>query len=211
MMEALKGALTYRRYRVRGRPPADFKESYRKEIERHAFRDIDISIEKLRSVGWVTTRHLFDTDFSSPDKFLFQHYIRLMVRIDQLTIPAKLFAAYFTQKEEAYLAEHPGLERLPRGVKDALKLKVREEILARGLLPATQAHELVWNLNSGSLFFFSTSKKANEEMIELFKETFQLSLFFAHPLLVAYEEGDAAVEEAIEKLDPVVFSHPGTN
>ncbi|RME54362.1 MAG: hypothetical protein D6795_04300 [Deltaproteobacteria bacterium] len=208
-MGSLSGTLTYRRYRVIGRPPEDFKERYSKELARHAFREVDSAIEKLRSAGWVTIRHLFDTDFSSPDRFLFNQYIRLVLRIDQLTIPAKLFSAYYTRRAEAYLAEHPEVERISRSLEEALKQKVREEIIRKGILPSTQAYELVWNLDSGRLFFFSTSKKANEEMIERFQQTFGLSLRFAHPLLLAYEfTEDASFEEAIEGLEPVVFSHP---
>lgn len=209
-MASLRGPLTYRAYWVDGQPPKAFKETYQKEIQRYAFRDIDVSLDILRSVGWVSVNHLFDRDFSGTEKFLWNQYIRLTFRADQLTIPSKLFKAYYTQKEQEYRKKNPQLERIPKRVKDALKQQVREEIIQKGVLPKTQDYEMVWNLNSGQVFFFTTGKRVNEEFMDLFQKTFGLSLIFAHPLIRSHRSAqDQNLQQAIESLNPSSFCLPG--
>ena len=57
---------------------------------------------------------------------------------------------------------------------------------------------MAWNLSDGTLFFFSTNKKAMVLLEEFFKETFDLSIVLQIPWNIALHVGD---EENVARLD----------
>jgi DNA recombination-dependent growth factor C len=208
-MGAIAGSLTMKRYFVKGPTNTAFKDEYFKGVQKQAFREIDIhSDELLRKVGWVSVDDLLDNTFDDVSKILYNQYICLTMRIDTLAIPPKVFQAHFEQQEKKYLKENPKLKKLPKAVREELKDSLRKKLLA-GAIPNSAGYDMVWNLNTHRLYFWSLSKKALEDFEDLFKKSFNFFLIPDHPLV--YQVRTKLKPEqlpGIESLKPTHFFFP---
>ena len=172
-MGLLNGTVTARRYRVTGELPGDFKDTLVRELPRHAFKEINPKINPEMSIGWVNPFDPLDTSLGL-EKVLLGKYMLLGVRKDYKSVSGAIFRARLADAMRARSRERHGRRLTPPEI-SALKDEVKAKIL-ESVSPATTLNEMVWNYETGDVYFSSLSSKASIEFMDLFEECFKLSL-----------------------------------
>jgi hypothetical protein len=186
-MSLTAGSVTCRVWRVLDTLPPGFKETFERNLRRHAFRPIDPERGQLQAVGWVNARQLLDAELRL-EKVLFGNLIVLALRVDRLAINLKVFRATLAQAIDKALRDNDR-RRLSREERLVLEDKVRLDLI-KSTQPATNVYEVIWRLEDGVLFFGSTSNKLSGIFSDLFTETFQVSIEPQFPYLRAQQWAD---------------------
>ncbi len=190
-MGFLSGPLTVRCYRVEADPPEGFRAIYPEALLAHAFHAPMSKAWREDVVGWVVTENLLDTHFDRVEAWLFNQYAYFSLRVDKKSLPARLVKAMH-QKRIQQWCEETGAKACPRDVRADLKDALELELLQK-TLPRVQVTECVWNLADRTVWFHSTSEKANERFRKLFHQTFGLVLLPDNPLEWVDEQAAAAL------------------
>lgn len=197
------GAISFRRYFIVGRFPKDVTDVFIESLRTHSFGRLGVTNDYMQ-VGWIGTGHLFESEIQA-EKIALGRYVHLALRVDRYAPPASLVKSYVRQEEETMLAAS-GREYLSKGerkqAREAARLRVEQEARA-GQFRRMSAFPLLIDLEGRSLLFGNLGSKANEKLIELFRETFGARLEIAEPERVAQQLMTAAGRErAIENLEP---------
>ena len=146
-----------------------------------------------------------DTELDS-SKYIYTDYIVLALRVDAWSIPATTLKIY-TEAEVQRVMEEQKRESLSRYEVSEIKERVKLELKQR-TLPTIKTVDMVWSLQDGVVRFFSSSQKMNLDFMDLFEDTFSMTLMPLGVLaaLELEETGLVATErERVERLDPCVF------
>lgn len=171
-MGILSNTVTICHYEVNGPlPDAELVSWVQQRLTEHSFRSIDNSSEEL-SVGWVHFDDSLASDFGSEADFCRDEWFVLTLRRDQRRVPGGLLRAHLDMAQRAWMAQNPGLSRIPKQKREELKEAVQGALLAR-TLPAPAVYDAVWNSRTGVVTFTSTSAKLIEIFEEAFKRTFE--------------------------------------
>jgi hypothetical protein len=199
-MGALAGSIAVRRYRVLGAPPADFKESYEKNIRAHVLVPVDPSRNEDRSIGWCSLydENNLDLDFA---QFYFDDRILLSLRVDVLKPPAAQVKRLLQQRQRELEAQRhaPLTAGALRDLKAILVAELRQKTP-----PKTKSVDMVWELTTQRLYFFSQSKGMNETFVGLFAQTFNLPIDLEGPGFWAGQlaEAETALDSALKSARP---------
>lgn len=194
-MGATSGALSYRRYFVKGELPSEPLQTLTRAVAKFAFRDIDPESEEDRALGWASAESILNTEIEQTD--LFQGpYLLVTLRVETLRPPASLVRAHLIEETRQRLAS-TGRERMPRAERKALLEEIQVR-LKRQMLPTIRGYDMVWHLDSGLMRFWSHSPKLNEEFLELFEDTFGMQAVPETPFTTAERLG--LNEESLEQL-----------
>jgi hypothetical protein len=191
MMGILANTVSICHFKVQGElPQQDLYTWTAHQLAANRFNPIDQSTEEL-STGWV---HLDDprlADFDSPATCWRENYLVFTLRRDRRAVPSAVLKAHFERAKEQYLAENPGLSKLPKQKREDLKEAVRATLLSQ-TLPTPATYDAVWDTKSGMVTFSSLSPKVIEMFEELFKKTFEgLRLSAFHP----YARAESVLDE----------------
>jgi recombination associated protein RdgC len=179
-MGILKGGLTARRYLVEGEIPDDFRERYAEVLEMHQFRERKAAGAGEEVYGWVQAHNLLDNDFTDTNRWLYNHYVLVALRVDKKTLPSRLFKAHLEKRIKQWCADN-GREKAPASIRTEQKDQLELEMLAK-TLPSVAVVEFCWNIVDRWAIFHSTSDKANDRFRTLFRTTFGLVLTPFSPL-----------------------------
>jgi recombination associated protein RdgC len=192
-----------------GDVPDDVPGTSLKRIRAQAFVPLVPEEDTAERHGWASADDPFDLELDH-EKIFFNEYVTLTIRIDRWAIPSSLLKASIRDAEEKALAKR-GAERLGRQAKAEIKDMVIKK-LRKQLVPSTKAVDLVWNLRTNVVLFFSHSKKMHELAGELFEKTFKLRLWLESPGTAADRSGlDAAAERAFHELVPTTLASDGAS
>lgn len=200
-MGLLSSSATFVRYAVEGELPPNFLDFAAERIAQNAYRDIDDNFEE-RSVGWVSVLSMFDSSFEYASFAVGDHMV-LTLRVDERTVAPKVLKK-FTMKEEARLLKERQIPKLSRAQKIEIKENVKLMLLKKAM-PAPATYDLCWNLSEGTLLFFSTSQKAQTELEDFFKKTFDLTLRLQIPYLTAEHLLKPEYHDALSRLTPDIL------
>lgn len=201
-MAFLKGSVSFTRYQTKGELSADYREEYPIQIVRHAFRELDETSPDERSLGWVSIYDLLDNQFAGQQYFL-DHYIILSLRIDNRKIPAPALKI-FCRKAEAEEKTNFNKEFLSKTRKKEIRERVNLELLKR-VIPTSAVCEMIWDLETHSVWFSSTSDRVCAEFTTIFKETFGLTLSALFPYTLAEKRLKLEEFHKVELLQPTDF------
>lgn len=196
-MGILSNTVSICHFQVAGDIPADDLFTWVSErLAKNGFRAIDQTAEEL-STGWVHVDDHRDSSFGAPRAFWRDHYLVFTLRRDQRKLPAALLKAYQQVYEHEWLAKHEGASRVPKQEREAIKEKVRLDLLTK-TLPVPSSFDAVWDTKSGIVTFTSLSPKNIELFEAAFKRSFEgLRLVALHP----FSRAEALLEgEALETL-----------
>lgn len=187
-MGALAGSIALRRYRVLGAPPADFKQTYEKNVRAHALVPVDPSRNEDRSVGWCSLHDENDLELDF-GKFYLDGRILLSLRVDVLKPPAAQVKRLLQQRQRELEAQRqtPLSAGALRDLKAILVAELRQKTP-----PKTKTVDMIWELDAQRLYFFSHSKGLNETLVGLFAQTFNLPIDLEGP---GFWAGQLAEEE----------------
>jgi len=200
-MGLLTGAISFIRYKVDGELPVNFWDFAGERISQHLFRDIDENYEE-RSVGWVAIDNMFDTSFEY-SSYAAGDYLVLTLRVDERKVSPKVLNK-FCLKEEERVRKERQLPKLNRNQRVEIRENMRLKLVKKAV-PSPATYDLCWNLAQSTLFFFATGEKAQVELEELFKDTFDLALVRQIPYSTAENLLDSANMGALASLTPDVF------
>lgn len=172
-MGLLSGSITFKPFRVDGKLPRDFKEKLTQQLPRFAFREINPKVNPEMSIGWVNSANPLDADLTV-EKVLFGKYLIAGLRKDRKAVPAAILKARVAEAIRAVARERKG-KKIGREQITAIKDTVKEHLLA-GISPTTALYEMVWNYETQEVYLSTLARKAADEFIDLFKETFDLEL-----------------------------------
>ena len=200
-MGLLSNSVSFVRYAVEGDIPQNFWNFVAERVAEFSFKDIDDSYEE-RSLGWVSVHNMFDSEFAEA-AYSAGDYIVLSLRIDERKVSAAALKK-FCLKEEERIKKERGVPRLNKAVRQEIKENIRL-MLVKKAVPIPSVYDLCWNLSTGTMLFFSTSRKAQEVLENFFHETFGLRIVLQIPYLTATHLLDDQNREALSEISPDIF------
>jgi recombination associated protein RdgC len=199
-----RGALTFTRLFVQGKPPKDLRKRYLEAVRLRKFTPLAPEDEASEAVGWCVIERPFDLDFQ-PDRLFYDRFVQLGLRVDKWKIPGVLLRSQVADEEQRMLSR-AGREKLTRGEKEDIKLRVIGR-LRKKILPSSRAFDVLWDLDAGTVLLFTHSARTTEEFMALFQKTFGLELRVDSPYFAAGRaELSATLQKAFDKVEPVSFS-----
>jgi DNA recombination-dependent growth factor C len=179
-MAILKGPMSVRRYRVKGKPPEGFRLKYSDALDAHAFREPASTTHREEVVGWVESKNMLEQDFADINRWFWEPYALFTLRMDKKVLPVKWVKALRDQRVREW-CENNAQEIAPSAVKRDIKDAVETQLLAK-TLPRVQLTEICWNIDEGWLLFHSLSVRVNDVFRKRFHATFGIELHAEHPL-----------------------------
>ncbi len=186
-MGFIKGSASYVRFAVEGDLPENIWDFIADRVVSFAFKDIDDTYDE-DSLGWVSVLNMFDTEFDYAS-YAAGNYVTLSMRLDERKVSSAIVNK-FVQKKEEEIKKEKQIQKIPRSMRVEIKESIQNELL-RKALAVPSVFDLCWNLENSTLIFYSTNKKAQALLEDLFKESFGLTLVQQIP----YVCGEHLLEE----------------
>ncbi len=198
-MGILSNTVNICHFRVAGEiPDKDLFQWASERLAKNGFRPIDDGADEL-STGWVQVDNHRESAFDSPAAFWRDHYLVFSLRRDQRRIPAAILKSHLQEAENRYLAENPGLRRVPKQKREDLREAIRNSLLAR-TLPVPAVWDAVWDTSSNLVSFTSLTPGIVELFENQFKKSFEgLRLVAVHPFARAGQVVGDDLRPGLEK------------
>lgn len=199
-----RGALTFTRLFVTGKPPRDLRKRYLDAVRLRGFQPLKPEDEASEAVGWCVMERPFDLDFE-PDKIFYDRYVLLGLRVDKWRIPGPLLRAQVADEEQRMLSR-AGRDRLTRAEREEIKLRVIGR-LRRKIPPVSRAFDVFWDLDAGTVLLFTHSARVIAEFAALFEKTFGFEPVQDSPYAAAQRgELPKALLQRLEDVEPTSFA-----
>ncbi len=203
-MGLMSSSVSVSRFRVEGTLEKPVLDTVEKGLKTHAISEIVDEAEQ-KAVGWTSFRTPYRAAFDDRG-FVIGPYVVFSLRVDKKSVSSKVFQKQFAEASARRLAES-GRPYLSRSEKKMLRDDVTHQLLVR--IPATpNVYDLVWHIEAGFLWCFSTLKSANEELESLFSRSFQLTLIRLFPFTMADLNSGLSESERdfLSQLKPTKFT-----
>jgi len=197
------GTVSYLRFVA---PPVEpgFEVKACEALAGHRFIEIDPRSEVDKAHGWVTFDDAFCGEFDPQTLVRGSGHVIVRLRVDTLKVPAATLKAYVDQAARAR-AQGSGRDRLAKKELDQLKLEVKKQLRVRSL-PRLQLVDVAWNIGTGEVRLFTTSKAIAALFVDAFEKTFETQLRLVGLLDVLALRGMAQAEiDALALIDPERF------
>jgi recombination associated protein RdgC len=200
-----RGALTFTRLFVQGKPPKDLRKRYLDAVRLRKFVALLPEDEAAEAVGWCVIERPFDLDLQ-PDRIFYDRFVTLGFRVDKWKIPGVLLRSQVADEEQRMLSRGSKREKLTRAEKEDIKLRVIGR-LRKKILPTSRAFDVLWDLDAGTVLLFTHSARTTEEFAAHFEKTFGLELLADSAYASAGRaELPAALQKVFDKVEPLSFS-----
>lgn len=199
-MGVSRGALTFTRLFVQGKPPKDLRKRYADAVRLRKFAPLSPEDEASEAVGWCVIERPFDLELSA-DRLFYDRFVTLGFRVDKWKIPGVLLRAQVADEEQRMLSR-AGKSKLTRAEKEDIKLRVIGR-LRKKILPTSRAFDVLWDLDRGSVLLFTHSARTVEAFAAHFELTFGLALQADSAYACAGRAPlSAALRKAFDKVEP---------
>lgn len=203
-MGAIRGAVTFTRLFVKGKPPKDLRKRYLEAVRLRKFTPLAPEDEASEAVGWCVIERPFDLDFQ-PDRVFYDRFVQLGFRVDKWRLPGALVRSQVADEQQRMLSR-AGREKLTRAEKEDIKLRVIGR-LRKKILPTSRAFDVLWDLDAGTVLLFTHGARTIDEFSALFETSFGLELELDSAYAAAGRAAlSAAQQKAFEKVEPLSFS-----
>lgn len=184
------------------------REAIAKAVSKRAFRESDPEIGDPRQAwGWVTIHDPLLTTFTPADLF-FHHYLVLGFRYDKRLVPPKLLFLERRRLENERKATR-GVNKLGAAERREIKDEIAERLIARAL-PTPRLFDVVWNVESGRIYFSGKLRAARDAFADCFRETFGVAPVPLIPYLAAEHVGLPQRQvESLRAVEPATFVGTG--
>ena len=176
-----RGSLTFTMFEIDGDIPADFANCF---LSAKAGTLDSVSSEP--QLGWVTGKHLLDTNIEEENIIRGGAYC-LTLRQAVRKIPASLLNALCMREEQAFLAANPGRDYVSG--KD--KRRIKEDVIDRHISkmpPALSGISMVLEPHSKLLYLGSTSQTQIDLFVDQFYRATKLEPIQLTPALILERE-----------------------
>ncbi|HYP88031.1 MAG TPA: hypothetical protein VEQ59_07750 [Polyangiaceae bacterium] len=203
-MGVSRGALTFTRLFVQGKPPKDLRKRYLDAVRLRKFTPLAPEDEASEAVGWCVIERPFDLDFQA-DQIFYDRFVQLGFRVDKWRLPGAMVRAQVADEQQRMLSR-AGREKLTRAEKEDIKLRVIGR-LRKKILPTSRAFDMLWDLDAGTVLLFTHAARTTEEFQALFQTTFGLELQIDSPYAAAGRAGlSATMQKAFDRVEPLSFA-----
>lgn len=203
-MGVSRGALTFTRLFVQGKPPKDLRKRYLDAVRLRKFTPLSPEDEASEAVGWCVIERLFDLDFQA-DSIFYDRFVQLGFRVDKWRLPGALVRAQVADEQQRMLSR-AGREKLTRAEKEDIKLRVIGR-LRKKILPTSRAFDVLWDLDAGTVLLFTHASRTTDEFCALFATTFGLELELDSPYAAAQRSQLSATQQKqFDRVEPVSFA-----
>lgn len=205
-MGIFTGTLTFKIYRVLDSLSDDYIDVLNTGIKKNRFKPLDSESRETISMGWVHPLNPLE-GMKDAESAIIDEYLVLGLRIDKKNLNKKIFKSHLLKRIDE-IKKDKKINRLSKEQKEALEEEIRIKLI-KDISPSTTLIEALWNLNSGKIYFGSMSKTRNEDFVELFIQSFNLSIISEDPFIIAQDMakfGDEALMKKVIGLKPAVFS-----
>ena len=203
-MGVSRGALTFTRLFVQGKPPKDLRKRFLEAVRLRKFTPLAPEDEASEAVGWCVVERPFDLDFET-DRMFYDRFVQLGFRVDKWRIPGVLLRSQIADEQQRMLAR-AGREKLTRAEKEDIKLRVTAR-LRKKILPTSRAFDMLWDLDAGTVLLFTHAARTTDEFMALFQKTFGLELELDSPYAAAgRSQLSSAQQKLFDKVEPVSFA-----
>lgn len=202
-MGLLSASTSVTRYHLEGKLTEPIIDTISGGLKKHAITDIDGEPSE-QIAGWTSFKQPYDPVFEG-SSFIIGSYVVFSLRIDKKTVPAKLIQKH-CQAEWGKRLKALARDFLSR----AEKKNIKESVVARlnTTMPATpHTYDVVWQYETGDLWFFSNLKKANEQFETLFFKSFGLHPIRLIPYTMASLNASLSRDER-DQLNQLTVSNP---
>ncbi len=176
-MPLTSGRASFCRLRVTGDAPLAVDDTLLDLLHENHFRETDIGAPDEVEAGWVTTEHLFDTNFTF-DKVSFGPFALFALRLDTHKVPGEVKKAYQKMNEQAAASASPtgfASKSEKREAKDLAGRQVQED-LAAGRFRKSKSVQIAWDLSQGIVLCANASGSVIEQLVRLFRKSFAVEL-----------------------------------
>lgn len=202
-MGVIRGALTFTRLFVKGKPPKDLRKRYLDAVRLRKFTPLAPDDEASEAVGWCVIERPFELDFQA-DSIFYDRFVQLGFRVDKWKIPGVLLRSQVADEQQRMLSR-AGREKLTRAEKEDIKLRVISR-LRKKILPTSRAFDVLWDLDAGTVLLFTHGARTTDEFTALFTQTFGLELEQDSPHAAAGRAAlSQALQRAFDKVEPLSF------
>lgn len=171
------GRVSFTRFKVGGRGPAQFGPEQLDNLARHAIGKQKKASADGIDIGWIAGDHILDTHFDLA-KNIVNDTLQFALRIDAQKIPSDLLRAYTQVELEGMAKGNPS--GLPSGrQRREARANARERLeteAADGRYLRRKAYPMLWDATSRELLAGTTSVTAIDRLLQLFHETFERHL-----------------------------------
>lgn len=177
------------------------RDAIAQAVTRHAFRDGDPAAGDPRQAwGWIAVHDPLQTDFTPADLF-FHQYLVLGFRYDKRLVPPKLLMLERRRLERERAAAR-GAIRLSAAERREIKDEIASRLVAQAL-PTPRLFDVVWNLETGRVYFSGKLRAAREAFGDCFRRTFGITPVPLIPYLAAEHVGlGAGTVAAVRAVEP---------
>jgi DNA recombination-dependent growth factor C len=177
------------------------REAIARAVTKRAFRDSDPEVGDPRHAwGWITIHDPLLVAFTPADLF-FHHYLVIGFRYDKRLVPPKLAMLERRRIENERKAAR-GVARLGAAERREVKDEVASRLVARAL-PTPRLFDVIWNLQTGRVYFSGKFRAAREAFADCFRETFGVAPLPLIPYLAAEHVGlETRQVEAVRAVEP---------
>jgi recombination associated protein RdgC len=197
-MGLLSSTTSLSRFKVDGQLDDPVIDTIAAGLKKNIITDIDGNPSD-RAVGWSSFQDPFKPDFEG-SSFIIGTSIVFALRIDKKSIPNKMVQKHVAV-ESARRLQELGRDFLSANEKKMIKDHVINQLSLK--MPATpNVYDVVWQYETGDLWFFSNLKSANEELETLFIKSFGVSLVRSIPYTMAALDKriTASEQDALNKI-----------
>jgi recombination associated protein RdgC len=190
-MGLLSTSTSLTRYKVNGKLEDPILDTIAAGLKKHTISDIDDNPSE-QAAGWASFQDPFNSNFEGSN-FMIGTYIVFALRIDRKSVPPKMVQKHFSIESAKRLKEM-GREFLSASEKRMVKDNVINKLTLK--MPSTpNIHDVVWQYETGEVWFFNNLKSANEALETLFIKSFGVSLVRSIPYTMAMMDPNISVHE----------------
>lgn len=180
-MGLLSSTTSLTRYKVNGKLEDPILDTIATGLKKHTISDIDDNPSE-QAAGWASFQDPFNSDFDG-SSFMIGTYIVFALRVDRKSVPSKMVQKHYAIESTKRLNEL-GRDFLSASEKRMVKDHVINMLNLK--MPSTpNVYDVVWQYESGEVWFFSNLKSANEALETLFIKAFGVSLVRSIPYTMA--------------------------
>ncbi len=178
-------------------PKTELFEWFSRKLSDRSFQSIENSTEES-SEGWAQVDKPDDASFEIPSEFWRDNFVVFSLRRDQRKIPAAVLKSHAGREEALFLVQNPNLRRPPKHKRDEIKEQIQLRLMAR-CLPVPSTVDVVWDMKSGVLTFFSLGTKVIDRFEDIFRKTFEgFGPVIIHPFARARKLLDGQLLDALD-------------
>lgn len=180
-MGLLSATTSLTRYKVDGKLEDPILDTIAAGLKKHTISDIDDNPSE-QAAGWASFKDPYNSNFDG-SSFMIGTSIVFALRVDKKSVPTKMVQKHYA------IASAKRLKELGRDFLSANEKKMVKDHVINMLtlkMPSTpNVYDVVWQYETGDLWFFSNLKSANEALETLFIKSFGVTLVRSIPYTLA--------------------------